>query len=76
MLSSKYYSISFKKAARQIRALEDPRKAHVPIIAVTANAFEEDQKIALEAGMDGHPAKPYDAPKVMETLDRLIPKGT
>ena len=56
--------------------MEDPRKAHVPIIAVTANAFEEDQKIALEAGMDGHLAKPYDAPKVMETLDRLIPKET
>ena len=64
------------EATRQIRALEDPRKAHVPIIAVTANAFEEDQKIAFEAGMDGHLAKPYDVPKMMETLDKLLPQGT
>ena len=56
--------------------MEDPRKAHVPIIAVTANAFEEDPKIALGAGMDGRLAKPYDVPKVMETLGRLLPQGT
>ena len=43
---------------------------------MTANAFEEDQKIAFEAGMDGHLAKPYDVPKMMETLDKLLPQGT
>ncbi|MBQ3372657.1 MAG: response regulator [Oscillospiraceae bacterium] len=59
-------------AARQIRALDDPQKASIPIIAVTANAFEEDRKIAQEAGMNGHLAKPYDIPSMMETLKRLL----
>ena len=60
------------EAAKQIRALEDPQKAGIPIVAVTANAFEEDRKIALEAGMNGHLAKPYDIPAMMETLRRLV----
>ena len=60
------------EAAKRIRALDDPRKACIPIIAVTANAFEEDRKIALESGMDGHLAKPYDIAEIMETLQRLI----
>ena len=40
--------------------------------AVTANAFEEDRMIAMEAGMNGHLAKPYDIPVIMETLSKLI----
>ena len=60
------------EAARQIRALEDRQKACIPIVAVTANAFEEDRKVALEAGMDGHLAKPYDVPAIMETLRELL----
>ena len=60
------------EAAKQIRALEDPQKAGIPIVAVTANAFEEDRKIALEAGMNGHLAKPYDIPAIMETLKTLL----
>ena len=60
------------EAAKQIRALEDPRKAGIPIVAVTANAFEEDRKSALEAGMNGHLAKPYDIPAIMETLKSLL----
>ena len=59
------------EAAKKIRAMEDAEKANVPIIAVTANAFEEDRKIALEAGMNGHLAKPYDIPMMMETLEKL-----
>jgi len=62
------------EAAKRIRALEDPRKAGIPIVAVTANAFEEDRKIALEAGMNGHLAKPYDVPAIMETLRTLLGK--
>ena len=46
----------------------------IPIIAVTANAFEEDRKGAMEAGMDGHLAKPYDIPKMMETLHNVLRK--
>ena len=60
------------EAARLIRGLEDKEKAEIPIIAVTANAFEEDRKLALEAGMNGHLAKPYDIPKMMETLKQLL----
>ena len=60
------------QAAKGIRKLEDARKAAIPIIAVTANAFEEDRKLALEAGMNGHLAKPYDVPKMLETLGELL----
>ena len=60
------------EAARQIRALADPQKAKIPIVAVTANAFEEDRKLALSAGMNGHLAKPYDIPAMLETLDKLL----
>ena len=60
------------EAARQIRALEDPGKAGIPIVAVTANAFEEDRKIALEAGMNGHLAKPYDIAEIMRTLHEIL----
>ncbi len=60
------------EAAKLIRALDDPQKANIPIVAVTANAFEEDRKIAMESGMNGHLAKPYDIPVIMETLERLL----
>ena len=60
------------EATKQIRALEDKKKADIPIIAVTANAFEEDRQIALETGMNGHLAKPYDIPAIMETLKDLL----
>ena len=60
------------EATRQIRALDDPAKAGIPIIAVTANAFEEDRNIAFSAGMNGHLAKPYDVPAIMETLEQLL----
>ena len=60
------------EAARQIRALADPQKAAIPIVAVTANAFEEDRKLALSAGMNGHLAKPYDIPAMLETLGKLL----
>ena len=46
--------------ARAIRALPDAKQASVPIIAVTANAFEEDKQAALDAGMNGHIPKPID----------------
>lgn len=59
------------EAAKQIRALEDEKKASIPIVAVTANAFEEDKKTAMEAGMNGHLAKPYDIPAIMEMLKKL-----
>ena len=60
------------EAARKIRALDDPAKAGIPIIAVTANAFEEDRQSALDAGMNGHLAKPYDIPKMMKALKEIL----
>ena len=60
------------EATHQIRALEDKEKANIPIVAVTANAFEEDRQLALDAGMSGHLAKPYDVPAIMKTLKELL----
>ena len=60
------------EATEKIRALDDPRVAGIPIIAMTANAFDEDRRAALEAGMNGHIAKPIDIPKLMELLQDLL----
>ncbi len=56
------------EAAREIRALDDPVRSSIPIIAMTANAFEEDRRKAMEAGMNGHIAKPIDMEILEETL--------
>ncbi len=60
------------QATRAIRALDDPIKASIPIVAMTANAFEEDRKEAMEAGMNGYAAKPIEIDKLMNTLKDLI----
>ena len=56
------------EATRQIRQLSDPELASIPIIAMTANAFAEDKEQALQAGMDGHIAKPIK----VEAVQRII----
>jgi CheY-like chemotaxis protein len=56
------------EATRAIRKLDNPQKASIRIIAMTANAFEEDKKNAFDAGMNGHLAKPIDAQKLIQTL--------
>ncbi len=60
------------EATRQIRALDNAVAAHLPIIAMTANAFDEDKKAALEAGMNGHIAKPINTVKLMELLREIL----
>ena len=60
------------KATRVIRRLPDEERAHIPIIAMTANAFEEDRRQALEMGMDGHIAKPISAEQISETLASVL----
>jgi len=57
-------------ATQAIRSLKDPKLANIPIIAMTANAFEEDRRAALRAGMNGHIAKPINVDELMEILDR------
>lgn len=60
------------EAARMIRNIDDVRLADIPIIAVTANAFEEDRRAAEEAGMNGHVAKPVDMKKLRAQLASCI----
>ena len=62
------------EATRQIRALPDAEKANIPIFAMTANAFEEDRQNALEAGMNGHIAKPLDVPHLLHVLADALKK--
>ncbi len=59
-------------ATRAIRAMDDPALAGVPIIAMTANAFEEDRARAMEAGMNGHLAKPIDMDRMMALLREIF----
>ena len=60
------------EATKQIRELPDKRLAQLPIIAVSANAFEEDKKASLAAGMDGHIAKPINVPDLFALMQKLI----
>ena len=60
------------EATRRIRALPDAKKAALPIVAMTANAFEDDRKNALHAGMNGHIAKPLDIQKLFQVLSELL----
>ncbi len=59
-------------ATRAIRALEDPKLASLPILAMTANAFTEDKQRVLEAGMNGHLGKPIEIDKLMDALWQLL----
>ncbi len=59
-------------AARAIRALEDQKLADIPILAMTANAFEEDRQEALRAGMNGHIAKPINIDTLFDTLEQVL----
>ena len=60
------------KATQAIRHLPDKDKAYIPIIAMTANAFEEDKREAIAAGMDGHIAKPIQVDKLLAMLAEMI----
>lgn len=56
------------EATRQIRALDDQNKSKILILAMTANAFEEDRQAAFEAGMDGYVVKPVEVKALLETM--------
>ena len=63
------------EATRAIRRLPDQKLARILIVAMTANAFEEDKKNALAAGMDDHLAKPINMNWLLETMARMLQKG-
>ncbi len=60
------------EATRAIRSLDEAEKASIPIIAMTANAFEEDKKNAYAAGMDAHITKPIDVKALLQTMSDVI----
>ncbi len=60
------------EATRRIRALEDPAIAAVPVIAMTANAFESDVKEALDAGMNAHIPKPFTVEEMLSVIGRFV----
>ncbi|MDE7014259.1 MAG: response regulator, partial [Kineothrix sp.] len=60
------------EATREIRRLENKELAAIPILAMTANAFEEDKQEALKCGMNGHIAKPIDINLLLETLSQVL----
>lgn len=60
------------EATRKIRQLADGKKAQIPIIAMTANAFEEDRKHALDAGMDGFIMKPFRVDEMMKVIREVM----
>lgn len=59
-------------ATREIRTLGNNKKANIPIVAMTANAFEEDRKKAFEAGMNAHISKPINMDIILHTLDQIF----
>jgi len=59
-------------ATRTIRQLGDPQRANIPIVAMTANAFEEDKRKAFESGMNAHVAKPFDLGRLLDTLTDVM----
>lgn len=60
------------EATRAIRKLKDTQLASIPILAMTANAFEEDKQEALKSGMNGHIAKPINIENLMSALQRIL----
>ena len=59
-------------ATAEIRALDDEKKADIPIVAMTANAFKEDEKAAFDAGMQAYIAKPLDVGQMLKTISGII----
>lgn len=59
-------------ATKKIRRMDDPQKADIPIIAMTANAFSEDKQAALDAGMNDHIAKPINMNVLVPTIQKYL----
>ena len=63
-----------RQAAKAIRKLENSALEGIPIIALSANAFESDKRMSIETGMDAHLTKPIDIPVLLQTLARTLKK--
>lgn len=61
-----------RQATRAIRQLEDPVLSGIPIVALSANAFESDKSLSLESGMNNHLTKPVDVPLLLETIAQVL----
>ena len=61
-----------RQAARAIRKLKNPTLSRIPIIALSADAFESDKRKSIESGMDAHLTKPIDVPLLLETIVKTI----
>ena len=62
------------EATRRIRQFKNSKKAGIPILAMTANAFEEDKKMAMDAGMNGHVSKPIDVSVLEKQILNIFKK--
>lgn len=63
------------EAAKQIRAMKAPSCRQIPVIAMTANAFEEDKALALQAGMNDYLAKPIQIDKMRKVISGVLRDG-
>ena len=61
-----------REATEAIRKLDNPELANIPIIALSANAFESDKQLSIESGMDAHLTKPIDVPLLLESIAKTI----
>ena len=67
-----FFAMDGYMTTRETRTLRNNRKANIPIVAMTANAFEEDKKKAFKAGMNAHIAKPIDINTILAVFDQVF----
>ena len=67
-----FFAMDGYMITREIRTLKNNKKANIPIVAMTANAFEEDKKKAFKAGMNAHIAKPIDINTILAVFDQVF----
>ena len=60
------------QATKYIRSLDNPGLANIPVIALSANAFESDKRMSIESGMNAHLTKPIDVPILLETILKAL----
>lgn len=63
------------RATEEIRSLGDPVLSNIPIVALSANAFDEDKKKSRESGMNAHMEKPIDTPRLMNVISSMLEEG-